>query len=287
MSYDNICKFLAEQYPLPFAQWLLGTTPETVQLLKTELSQEPIRADSLTLLQTTSQILHLEFQSLPKSKPSLPFRMLDYSVRLKREYQLSVIQFVVFLKETATADVFVESYEDETTIHRYNTIRMWEQEPALFLENLALLPFAVLTRTDEPQELLREVADRVVRIEDNQQRANLASCVEILAGLRFDRNLIHQLLREETMQESVIYQDILQKGLERGMQQGLQQGLQQGEAAIVLRLLRRRFGDLAPEVENQIQSLSLEQLEALGDELLDFSQLSDLTNWLEQQDEPA
>ncbi|WP_421655756.1 hypothetical protein [Leptothermofonsia sp. ETS-13] len=72
MSYDNICKFLAEQYPLEFVRWLLGSDIENIQPLKTELNQEPIRADSVTFLKANHQILHLEFQTLPESTPPLP-----------------------------------------------------------------------------------------------------------------------------------------------------------------------------------------------------------------------
>jgi len=97
MSYDNVCKFLAEQYPAAFVRWLLTpelltTEAEDIQLLKTELSQEPIRADALTFLKTANRILHLEFQTLPAAQ--LPLRMLDYYVRLKREYGLEVEQVV-------------------------------------------------------------------------------------------------------------------------------------------------------------------------------------------------
>ncbi len=59
MSFDNLCKLLAEKHSDCFAAWLLGelsTTP--IEVLKTELSIEPIRADSVTLLQTRGQILH-------------------------------------------------------------------------------------------------------------------------------------------------------------------------------------------------------------------------------------
>ena len=45
---------------------------------------------------------------------------------------------------------------------------------------------------------------------------------EILAGLRFEKNLIRQLLSEDIMQESVIYQDILQKGEQKGEKIGEQ-----------------------------------------------------------------
>lgn len=75
------------------------------------------------------------------------------------------------------------------------------------------------------------------------------------------------------MKESVIYQDILQEGL--------QQGLQQGEVALVLRLLQKRIGPLDQTLESQIRSLSIEQLEALGEALLDFTQPDNLTHWLQ------
>ncbi len=83
MAYDNACKYLAEKFPDAFVQWLLPLEqPTTIQVLKTELIQEPIRADSLAFLQADNQILHLEFQTLSYSNPPLPFRMLDYYVRL-------------------------------------------------------------------------------------------------------------------------------------------------------------------------------------------------------------
>jgi predicted transposase YdaD len=64
--------------------------------------------------------------------------------------------------------------------------------------------------------LLEQVAAQIDRIEEPRQRGNLAACVEVLAGLRFDIDLIRQLFREEVMRESVVYQDILQKGLQQG-----------------------------------------------------------------------
>jgi predicted transposase YdaD len=63
-------------------------------------------------------------------------------------------------------------------------------------------------------------------------------------------------------------------------QEALQEGEQVGEVRLVLRLLARRFGTVSPALQAQIQSLSLPQLETLGEALLDFSQPSDLQNWL-------
>lgn len=233
----------------------------------------------MTFISTANQILHLEFQTQPISKPPIPFRMLDYKVRLRRQYECPIVQVVVFLQETSNEIAFTEEYRDSTTTHRYQVIRLWEQEPAWFLENLALLPFAPLTRSDSPQGLLAQVAQKVATIEDRQQRANLASCTGLLAGLRFDKSLIRQLLREEVMRESVIYQDILQKG----QQQGRQQGQQQEALSFCQKLLARRFGELDSTVWEGVQQLSVEQLEALGSALFEMNQVADLITWLERQ----
>jgi predicted transposase YdaD len=70
-------------------------------------------------------------------------------------------------------------------------------------------------------------------------------------------------------------------GFERGVQEGKKEGRQEGESSLVLRLLKRRLGGLSPEMEAQILALSLTHLEELGEALLDFSQLSDLSDWLQ------
>ncbi|NJM67731.1 MAG: DUF4351 domain-containing protein [Acaryochloris sp. RU_4_1] len=52
--------------------------------------------------------------------------------------------------------------------------------------------------------------------------------------------------------------------------------------SLVLRLLTRRIGDVSPDLQSQIQALSLDQLEALGEALLDFSEPADLVSWLQE-----
>jgi predicted transposase YdaD len=273
VSFDNVCKILAEKYPEDFVRWLIGEESTDITVLKTELSLEPIRADSVIFIQAGNQILHIEFQTLTKSKPPIPFRTLDYSVRLKRQYKCPVVQVVIFLQETDNEIAFTEQYVDDTTIHRYRAVRMWEQDSSLFLGNSALLPLAPLCRTDSPRELLSQVAQEVARIADRETRQNTAAYTEILAGLRFEKDLIRQLLSEDIMQESVIYQDILQKGQEQGKQQ---------EAFLFLnRLLNRRFGEIDSSIVERIRVLSTEQLESLGEEFLSFLNVSDLVAWLE------
>lgn len=58
---------------------------------------------------------------------------------------------------------------------------------------------------------------------------------------------------------------------------------QDGEKALILRLLPRKVGALPESMRSQIEALSISQLEALGEALLDFSSLSDLETWLMEQ----
>jgi predicted transposase/invertase (TIGR01784 family) len=288
LAYDNTCKYLAEKYPDAFVRWLLPIDePINVQVLKTELIQEPIRADSLVFLQSDNQILHLEFETRPYSEPTIAFRMLDYYVRLKRQYSCCIHQVVIFLRETTSEQAFVCEYTDTDIRLRYRVIRLWEQNPDVLLSVPGLLPLATLSQTKEPRTLLEQIATRIATIEEPNQQADLLACTQVLAGLRFEKNLIRQLFRKETMRESVIYQEIredgLKEGLKEGLQQGLQQGLQREALSFVSRQLTRRLGTIAPEMPEQIQALSLEELENLGEALLDFSSAADLTNWFNQR----
>jgi hypothetical protein len=48
----------------------------------------------------------------------------------------------------------------------------------------------------------------------------------------------------------------------------------------VLRLLSKRFGKIGDRRIQVINGLTLEQLDDLGEALLDFGELADLDNWL-------
>ncbi|WP_414619973.1 Rpn family recombination-promoting nuclease/putative transposase [Calothrix sp. CCY 0018] len=273
MAYDNTCKYLAETYPTEFAKWLLSTDTSDMQVLKTELNLEPIRADSVTFLKNANQILHIEFQTQPKSTPPLDFRMLNYYIRLKQIYWCDIEQVIIFLQPSNSEMVFKTEYVDRNTRHKYRVIRLWEEDSAPLLNNPALLPLAALAKSNSPESLLQQVANAVDMIEESEEQKNISACTQILAGLRFDRNLINQLFREEIMQESVIYQDIIQRGEQIGKKQ---EALQ-----YTMRLLNRRISNLNSETQQKIQALSTTQLEDLGEALLDFSNQNDLTIWLD------
>jgi Domain of unknown function (DUF4351) len=79
---------------------------------------------------------------------------------------------------------------------------------------------------------------------------------------------------ELMMQLSPLFLEKLQAAEERGEVKGQQE--------LVLRQLNRRMGNnVSLEVEAKVKSLSLSQLEELGEALLDFTQIEDLIGWLD------
>ncbi|PSF31683.1 hypothetical protein C7H19_22350 [Aphanothece hegewaldii CCALA 016] len=268
--YDPICKFLAESYSSDFARWLLGEETTLTQLSPSELLLEPIRADSLILLESSSEVLHLEFQKEPD--PNMAFRMLDYRTRVYRRFpNKEMRQVVIYLKKTGSELVEQTVFELSKTRHEFGVIKLWEIPPEELGEGLGLLPLAVLGKTEDREETLKTVAERIESIENRTEKSNIMAATAILAGLILKKEVIQKLIREDIMKESVIYQDILA------------QGEVKGEVKLILRLLNRRFGQIPPSLATKIQSLSLERLEQLAEDLLDFTSVEDLINWLSER----
>lgn len=65
-----------------------------------------------------------------------------------------------------------------------------------------------------------------------------------------------------------------------GRQEGRQEGITQGKESLVERQLRRRIGAVPAGVSARLDRLSPDQLDDLGEALLDFSSPADLEQWL-------
>jgi len=78
---------------------------------------------------------------------------------------------------------------------------------------------------------------------------------------------------------STIERQGLEKGLEKGIEKGIEKGLKLGRS-LILRLLPRQVGELSEATIEQVNQLSIEALDSLGEALLDFDQMDDLHQWL-------
>jgi predicted transposase/invertase (TIGR01784 family) len=279
--YDNTCKYLAENFPEDISSWLLGVRVSLIQMQPTELSVEPIRADSMILLTNHNLILHVEFQTVPDRE--MGFRMLDYRVRAHRKFPgKQMRQIVIYLTPTTSDLVAITTFELEFTRHEFEVIRLWEQPASIFLESVGLYPFASLAQTEEPELVLREVAARIEEIPERKLQADISAMSYILAGLVLDRDRVGQIIRRDIMRESVTYQEILAEGEVKGKTQGRVEGRVEEARALIIRQLTRKLGNIRPNLLTKIEALPLEQVESLGEDLLDFTSIDNLQQWLNQ-----
>jgi len=151
--------------------------------------------------------------------------------------------------------------------------------------NLALLKLLVV---DEAEALV--LAQSILKTADTEEeRRRRLDLVEAILVNKFPQLSTEEILKmlnlkTADIKETRFYQEVLQVGLDEGRQEGWQIGLDEGrhvEAAnLVIRLLIRRCGSLPPSLEHQVRSLLVNQLEMLGEALLDFRAIKDLENWL-------
>jgi predicted transposase/invertase (TIGR01784 family) len=249
--YDDTCRFLAEHFSADFASWLLGEPVTMTELQPSELSLDPIRADALILLESDESVLHIEFQTLPKN--TVPFRVLDYRVRMYRKDPTKPMrQVVIYLKQTGSELVYQTSFTMERTRHEFDVIRLWEQPASLFLQYPGLIPFAVLGQSADAEETLRQAARRVDEIADPQTQANLMAASGILAGLKLEDEIVYRILRRDLMQESTVYRSIRREGQE------------DEKRAIALNFLRE---GLSVETVARGTGLSIEEVQQLQQQL--------------------
>ena len=112
-----------------------------------------------------------------------------------------------------------------------------------------------------------------------ERRPDLFSAVQTILLER-----LPLLTREDLMEIATIPAKDLRhtRVAQEWIEEGRLEGEAQGEVKVTLRLLNRRCGPLSEASTARIKDLPLEQLEALADALLDFSEPADLAVWLEK-----
>ena len=80
------------------------------------------------------------------------------------------------------------------------------------------------------------------------------------------------------MRESVTYQEILAEGEVKGETQGRVKEAR----TLIIRLLTKKLGNISPKLLTKIEALSLERVESLSEDLLDFTSIANLEQWLNQ-----
>lgn len=229
----------------------LGKAIPLTKIEPSELSLEPIRADSVIFLESSKIVLHIEFQTA--TDETMAYRMANYWLRLYGKYpNKEIYQVVIYLKRTNSPLAHQTSFRSKQLNHEFNVIRLWEQPTEIFQQYLGLLPLAVLSKTNNPEATLTDVARQIENITDKRLQSNVAASTAIICGIALDKQIIQRLLRSEIMKESVIYQDILLEGKAEGKAETTRQ--------LALNMLH---SGIALDLVAQITGLTLKQVQKL------------------------
>ena len=83
-----------------------------------------------------------------------------------------------------------------------------------------------------------------------------------------------------TFEETRVFREVKEEAMREGRQEGLREGRKEEAASLIVRQLGKRFGELPEDVRTSISELTITVLEELGEALLDFSDISEVQNWL-------
>ncbi len=70
------------------------------------------------------------------------------------------------------------------------------------------------------------------------------------------------------------------EGKAEGKTEGRKEGIVEGQANILLRLLKKKFGNIPVEMEERVKSLSMEKLQELAEAIFELETLEDVQNFL-------
>jgi hypothetical protein len=139
-----------------------------------------------------------------------------------------------------------------------------------------------------------------MNIADKERAKVKAECLRLLITLRLDAarmqlisGFIDTYLNLNPVEEIQFQEEIstfsqpVQEGVMQittsWMRQGIEQGIERGierEKTFIIRQLKRKLGEINLALETKIMQLSIDDVEALGEALFDFSTVEDLINWL-------
>ncbi|MEB3295875.1 MAG: DUF4351 domain-containing protein [Synechococcales bacterium] len=241
-------------------------------------------------------LIHLEIQAAPEK--TFPERMFIYAVRI----------FELFHQFPVSLAILCDGKEDWRP-RRYNcvtpgsslefqftAVKLLDYETQWKQLEQSRNPFAVVVmshlKTRETKDRSQERKVWKVRLvkrlyELGYERSEVLNLFKFIDWVmilpeRLKQSFWNELRTYEEERQVPYITSVEQIGYDRGLERGLEQGLERGERSLILRLLNRKFGALPDRTIDRINQLALPQLESLGEALLDFETIADLTTWLDR-----
>jgi predicted transposase/invertase (TIGR01784 family) len=141
----------------------------------------------------------------------------------------------------------------------------------------------IVSQEVQAPELVKTLLDRTkTEVENDREKQGIIELLETVLLSKFSqlsRQEIEAMFLVSDIKQTRVYQEAKQEG----RQEGREEGKQNGEMILLIRQLSKKFGKLKDIYIENINSLNIEQLEKLGEALLDFTDINDLETWLKSE----
>ncbi|MBD2204131.1 DUF4351 domain-containing protein [Calothrix sp. FACHB-1219] len=236
--------------------------------------------------QETWVLIHVEVQS--QEEADFAARMYTYNYRIYDRYKKSVASLAILGDEKANwrPEQFGYSLFGCRLNFQFPIIKLIDYQPRLLELDNDNNPFATV--------VMAHLAALNTRNDRNNRKQQKLALVQRLYEKGFEEqdviNLIafvDWMLTLPPNLEAEFKLEIQQLEARRRMKyvtsferSGIEIGKQQEALSLVTRLLNRRLVNVDEALLEQVRSLTINELETLAEDLLDFTSMADLTNWL-------
>lgn len=196
----------------------------------------------------------------------------DYPL-LNPAIAVTITDFILFKNSEDVINKFIFKEEQKNFIYPNEELKLIFVELPKFKKNLSELE----SLTDKWIYFLKEAP----RLDDIPENLGEVSEIESALNIANQANMTLEEL-DQVDRRGIFLQD------ERGKityaeEIGLQKGRQEGKFALIMRQFKKRFGEIPTEISSKIETLTIEELESLGEDFLDFNSMDNLVSWLNNQ----
>ncbi|HYW21851.1 MAG TPA: DUF4351 domain-containing protein [Nodularia sp. (in: cyanobacteria)] len=290
---ELISNFFLEFIELFFPELRESIEPESVKFLDKEVFTDvtegkQYETDLVAQVQLAHKsayfLIHIENES--SARANFNRRMFRYFARLHEKFNLPIYPIVIFSydrpKKAAVNQYQVGFPDFQVLEFNYRVIQLNQYNWRDFLSRpnpvaSALMAKMNIAPSDRPK-VKAECLRLLVTLKLNPAKMQLISgFIDTYLSLNQQEETVFKSelgLLEPQEQEEVM------QIVTSWMRQGIEQGAER-EKDLIIRLIKRKLGEIDRELESRIRSYDLDIVESLGEELWDFSTVEDLRNWLD------
>ena len=269
---------------------LLGQPTENAQgynFTSVEVKEKAFRFDGIFMpdsLQKPIYFVEVQFQNKPEFYWELIAEINIYLNQYKPQQDWQAI--ALFAKGSLDVEVLTPYQQELVNSGRIKRIYLDEIPPGSIGMGLIEL---ILSQETKAPELVQNLMQRTkTEIGNDSERQGIIELLESVLVSKFSkltRQEIEAMFLLSDIKQTRVYQEAKQEGRQEGKQEGRQEGRQDEAINLLVRQLSKRFGKLTHSYIENINKLTIAQLEDLGEALLDFVNINDLEQWLKAHTE--